>query len=119
MNCFNVEMEKACKRCLDLISQKKTYSTDINMLKRKPPNKQHQMLPYYIGKFESKQNNIDFESAKDILMEEDNRMKRFERIHNMMLDCKSYTKNEVISENKEIIIYSFKHVKRINSIILS
>ena len=34
MNCFNCEMEKSCKSCLDLISQKKTYSTDINMLKK-------------------------------------------------------------------------------------
>ena len=37
-NCFNCEMERACKTCLDLISQNKTYSTDINMLKRRPPN---------------------------------------------------------------------------------
>ena len=34
MNCFNCEMEKSCKNCLDLISQKKTYSTDITMLKK-------------------------------------------------------------------------------------
>ena len=34
MNCFNCEMERACKTCLDLISQKKTYSTDINTLKK-------------------------------------------------------------------------------------
>ena len=114
MNCFNCEMERACKTCLDLISQKKTYSTDINMLKRKPPNEYHQMLPHYEGKYDPKQNNIDFDSAKDILMKEDYKMiakRRFERIHNMMLDCKSYTKNEDISENKEIFIYSFKHVK--------
>ena len=39
MNCFNCEMEKSCKLCLNLISQKKTYSSDINTLKRKPPNK--------------------------------------------------------------------------------
>ena len=52
MNCFNCEMEKSCKSCLDLISQKKTYSTDINMLKRKPPNEYHQMLPHYVGKYE-------------------------------------------------------------------
>ena len=50
MNCFNCEMEKACRTCSDLISQKKTYSTDINMLKRNPPNEQHQMLPHYVGK---------------------------------------------------------------------
>ena len=33
MNCFNCEMERSCKTCLDLLSQKKTYSTDNNMLK--------------------------------------------------------------------------------------
>ena len=68
MNCFNCELERACKSCLDLISQKKTYSTDINTLKRKPPNEKHEMLPYYEGIYEPKQNNIDFESAKEILM---------------------------------------------------
>ena len=63
MNCFNCEMERACKTCLDLISQKKTYSTGINMLKRKPPNEQHQMLPCYVGKNDPPQNNMDFNSA--------------------------------------------------------
>ena len=114
MNCFNCEMEKSCKNCLDLISQKKTYSTDINTLKRKTPNEKHQMLPYYIGNYEPIQNNIDFETAKNILMEEDNKMikqRRFERIYNMMLDFKTYIKYEDIPENKEIFIYSFKPVK--------
>ena len=37
MICFNCETERACTSCLDLRSQKKKYSTDINMLKRKPP----------------------------------------------------------------------------------
>ena len=113
MNGFNCEMEKACKSCLDLISQKKTYSTDINMLKRKPPNEQHQMLPHYVGKYEVKQNNIDFESAKEVLMKEDDKMvekRRFERINNM-ISYKSYINYEDISENKEIFIYGFKHVK--------
>ena len=41
MNCFICEMERACKSCLNLRSQKKTYSTDINLLKRKPPNECH------------------------------------------------------------------------------
>ena len=84
------------------------------MLKRKPPNEKHQMLPYYIGKYEPRHININFESAKNILMKDDYKMivkRRFERIHNMMLDCKSYTKNEDIPENKEIFIYSLKHVK--------
>ena len=112
MNCFNCEMEKACKSCLDLISQKKTYSTNINTLKRKPPNKKHQMLPYYVGKYEPKQNNIDFDSAKNILMKEDYNMiekRRFERINDMIM-YKSYFKYEDISEKKEIFIYGFKHV---------
>ena len=114
MNCFNCEMEKSCKSCLDLISQKKTYSTDINTLKRKPPNQYHQMLPHYEGVYEPKQNNIDFETAKNILMGEDKKMivqRRFERIFNMMMDFKSYIKYEDLPENKEIFIYSFKHVK--------
>ena len=113
MNCFNCEMEKACKSCLDLISQKKSYSTNINLLKRKPPNEQHQMLPHYVGKYEPKQNNIDFESAKEVLMKENDKMvekRRFERI-NDMISYKSYIKYEDISENKEIFIYGFKHVK--------
>ena len=80
------------------------------------------MLPYYVGKYEPKQNNIDFESAKDILMKEDDKMvvkRRFERIGNMM-KYKSYTKNEDIPENKEIFVYSFKHVKtdKVNNYIL-
>ena len=112
-NCFNCEMEKSCKSCLDLISQKKTYSTEINMLKRKPPNDYHQMLPHYVGKYEPKKNNIDFESAKEILMKEDYKMvekRRFERINDIM-EYKSYIKYEDIPENKEIFIYGFKHVK--------
>ena len=46
LNGLNCEMVRACKSCLNLISQKKTYSTDINMLKRKPANEYHQMLPH-------------------------------------------------------------------------
>ena len=113
MNCFNCEMEKACDPCLNLISQKKTYSTDINTLKRKPPNEYHQMLPHYEGVYEPKQNNIDFESAKEILMKEDYKMvvkRRFERIYTA-LESMDYTKYEDISENKEIFVYGIKHVK--------
>ena len=112
-NCFNCEMEKSCKSCLDLISQKKTYSTEINMVKRKPPNDYHQMLPHYVGKYEPKKNNIDFESAKEILVKEVYRMvekRRFERINDIM-EYKSYIKYEDIPENKEIFIYGFKRVK--------
>ena len=45
INCFNCEVERSCKTCLDLISQKKTYSTNINLSKRIAPNEKHEMLP--------------------------------------------------------------------------
>ena len=92
------------------------------MLKRKPPTDKHQMLPYYLGKYEHIQNNIDFESAKNVLMKEDYKMivkRRFERIYNMMLDFKSYSKNEDIPENKEIFFILSNLFKQIKSIILS
>ena len=57
------------------------------------------MLPYFEGNLIPKQNHIDFESAREILMEEDYEMvvkRRFERIKNMMV-CKSYIKNEDFS----------------------
>ena len=106
MNCFNCEMERVCKTCLDLISQKKTYSTDINMLKRKPSNKFNQKLPHCVGKYEPIQNNTNFESATKILMKEDFKMvgkRQFERINDMKT-CKSYNKYEDVPENKEIFI---------------
>ena len=112
-NGFNCEMESACKTCLDRISQKKTYSTDVNMLKKKPANGYYQMLPYYQAKYEHKQNNFDFESARKILMTEDDKMvleRRFERINNM-ISCKSYIKYEDIPGNKGTFIYGFKHIK--------
>ena len=112
-NCFICEMERACKTCLDLISQKKTYSTDINMLKRKPPNEYQQMLPHFVGNDEPRQNIIAFESAKEILMKEDDKMvvkRRFERIYNA-IEIMTYTEYENIPENKEILIYGFKHKK--------
>ena len=77
------------------------------MLKRKPPNEHHQMLPHYLGIYEPKQNNIDFESSREILMEEVDKMvvkRRFERIIIMMIDCKLNAKNEENPENKEIFI---------------
>ena len=41
------------------------------------------MLPHYEGEYEPEQNNIDFESAKEYLLEEDDKMvvkRRFDRI---------------------------------------
>ena len=36
--------------------------------------------------------------------------RRFDRIYNMM-ECKAYIKNEGISENKEVFLFRFKHIK--------
>ena len=80
-------MSRACKLGLDLVSQKNTYSTGFNLLKRQPPNEKHQVLPYYIGEYEPRQNNTDIESATKILIKEDDKMvvkRRFEKICNMM-----------------------------------
>ena len=113
MICFNCEMEKACKTRLDLISQKKTYSADFNLLRRKPAKEKYQMLPYQDGEHKPKAKNLEFEPAKDILMKEDYKKfvkRRFERIYNMM-ECISYMKNEDLPENKEISVYGFTHVK--------
>ena len=64
MNCFSCEMERTSETCLDRISQKKTKYTDTNMVKRKPANEYHQMLPCYIGRNEPKQNSTGFLSCK-------------------------------------------------------
>ena len=83
------------------------------MLKGNHPNKYHQMLPHYQSVYEAKLNNINFESAREILMKEDYKMivkRRFEEI-NIMMERKSFIKNGNISENKEMFIYGFKHFK--------
>ena len=105
-------MVKVFKTCLDLISRKKTYSTDINMLTRKPPFEKHQMLPYYENDYKPKQNSIDFESAKEVLTETDIKKfekRQFERIYNA-IESMTYTKYKDIPEHEEIFIYGFKHV---------
>ena len=33
MDCFNCDVARTCKSCLDLVRENKTYSTDITMLK--------------------------------------------------------------------------------------
>ena len=68
LNCFHCEMQRVCKTCLGRISHKRLYSVDINLLKRKPPNEYHQMLPFYIDEYEPRQNKIDIESATEVLM---------------------------------------------------
>ena len=84
MNCFNCEVERSCETCLDQKTQKKTYFTDFNIIKMKHPNENQQMLPFYIGEYEHKQNKFDFESVKEVLMEVDEKMvveRCFERIY--------------------------------------
>ena len=38
------------------------------MLKRKPANEYHQMLPFYLSEYKPKQIYIDFESVRQILI---------------------------------------------------
>ena len=111
-------MERAYEMCLERVSQKKRYSTDINMLKRKTANEFYQMLPYYEGKYEPRRNRIAFESAKVILLTAETPMfekRRIERIKDMKT-CKSHMKSQDVPENKELLIYGFKHFKQIKSI---
>ena len=113
MNCFYCEMKGTCKACLDPIPQKETYSYDNNLLKRKPAIETYQTLPYYECEYKPKQNIIDFESDREILMKNVYKMvmkKRFERIYYMM-KCGLYMKNDYLPENKKIFIYGFKHIK--------
>ena len=41
------EVVKACKNCLNKITQTKNYSTEIKQLKRLPENEIGYMLPHY------------------------------------------------------------------------
>ena len=69
---------------------------------------------HFIGEYELKQNDIDFESAREILTKEDDKVvvrRRFGRLYNMM-EVNFYTKCEEIPENKEIFVYGFKHFRR-------
>ena len=68
MNYFKCEVVRTCKSCLDLVSGKKTLSTDIILLKRKPANDYHQMLPMYLGEYKPKTSTINFEAVKEVLL---------------------------------------------------
>ena len=90
-------------------------------MKRKPPDDYYQLLSLYVGESSSReqvntlrQKNVDFQSAKEILMKEDDKMivkRRFERIYNA-IESMADTKYEDIPENKEVIVYGFKHNKK-------
>ena len=101
MNCFNCEAERACKSCLDPISQNQTYSTDNIMLKRKPANEYHQLLPWYVGEYKPRTSNMNFEGAKEVpIIAEKPKIETifFERINNS-ITCISYIKIENFREN--------------------
>ena len=120
MNCFICEMERSCMTCSDRIGQKKTYSTNINTLKRKPANEYYQMLPYYEREYEPKQNNINFESAREILKKRDFKKlmkRRFERIYNMM-ECRRYMKTKIFRKTKRYFIVDSNILKLIKTIII-
>ena len=65
------------------------------------------MLPHYEGKYEPKQKNNDFDSARQILMKEDDKMivkRRFDRIFYMM-QSKWYIKKRKILRKREIYLW--------------
>ena len=114
MNCSNCETVRSCKLCLDLVSQKKTCSTNINMLKGEPANEYYQLLSYYEGKYEPRQDNIDFESTKEVSLSAEKPMiekSRFEKTYDMIA-CKSYIKYEDIPEKKRDTFYGFNTLKQ-------
>ena len=107
--CFNCEVERACKPCLDLISQK-TFSTDNDLLNRKPPNKKCQMLPWYVGEDKPKALNNNFEAVKKVMITAEKPMvgkRRFER-RNIVITCITYMKHKDVPGNKRIFAYEFK-----------
>ena len=81
------------------------------MLKRRPLGDLHQMIPWYVGEYTQVQNAIDFESARELLMEADKKLvqsRRCESIRNMMI-CISYMEYEKTPENNEIFHQGFKN----------
>ena len=76
MNCFIPGVARACDLCSGKMSQKKVYTTQINNLKRQPPNEYSQTIPNYITSGESirpENNNFNFEIA-NVSMFEDRKM---------------------------------------------
>ena len=49
LNCFDYEISRSCDKCLKRITQFKLYFTEVNKLKRQPPDEYGYMLPHYIG----------------------------------------------------------------------
>ena len=49
LNCFDCEISKPCDKCLKTTTQIKLYFTEVNKLKRQPPDKKGNLLPHYVG----------------------------------------------------------------------
>ena len=49
LKCFDCEISRSCDKCLKRITQIKVYSTEINKLKRQPPDEIGYLLPHYAG----------------------------------------------------------------------
>ena len=74
------------------------------MFERKPASEYRQMLPFYISECEPNKKHIDFESARQFLVKEDDRMvveKHLQRIHNMM-EVKLYMKTKIFLKQRDI-----------------
>ena len=60
-------------------------------------------------------------NLQKILMKENRKMfenRRSERL-NYMISCKTYMKHEVVSGNRKIFVFGFKHIKQVKSINIS
>ena len=44
-NCTDCKKDKLCENCDELVNQRKEFSTNLNELKRQPPNQFGYMLP--------------------------------------------------------------------------
>ena len=64
------------------------------------------MPPWFAGEYIPRQNTIGFESAREILIEKDDKMvvrRRFDRIYDM-IEGNSHSQYEEVSENKEVFV---------------
>ena len=110
-------MERACKSCFDLVSQKRTYSKDIIMSKRQSSNEHHQMLAWYLGEYKPKTSTINLEAAKHVLLTPEKPMIKNRRFGgtNDIIACESYMKHQDVPENKGIFAYGFQHIKTVKT----
>ena len=90
------------------------------MLKRHPPIECNQMLPYQINEYEPRQNNIEFDSTKEVLVEADQEMvekRQFESIYKA-IETITETKYEDFLKIKRYLFLDSNILKQIKSLIL-